>query len=276
MSTTSTIETHDGLRLLVRHWAAAEPKAHLVLVHGLAEHSGRWEHVGAWFAARGYDTRSYDWRGYGRSDGPRGDFESFEHMIDDLEEVLAMTGDERPTFVYAQSLGGLIATAYAVSDRPQPAGYVLSAPALNANIPAPLRLAAKILPRVAPRLRLKSPIEGDHLSRDPAVAEAYFADPLLQLPQTTRSGAAILQAMDDTRAVLHRMRVPTLVIHGAEDELVPPAASAPLAAVAVCQRKLYPGYRHELHNEPDGDAVLADVVAWLDDRLKAVEPQNEA
>jgi alpha-beta hydrolase superfamily lysophospholipase len=267
VSTSTTIETHDGIQLRVRHWPAENPKADLVLVHGLAEHSGRWEHVGEWFAGHGYDTRGYDWRGHGESGGSRGDFEDFEHMLDDLELVVGMSGGDRPTFVYAHSIGGLIATAYATSDRPQPAAYVLSAPALTANIPAPLRFAAKILPKVAPRLRLQSPVKAEHLSRDPGVGEAYFADALLQSPQTTRSGAAILAAMDRTRAELHRIRVPALVIHGADDELIPPSASAPLAAVAVCARKVYAGYRHELHNEPDADVVLAEVTEWLDNQV---------
>jgi alpha-beta hydrolase superfamily lysophospholipase len=174
---------------------------------------------------------------------------------------------ERPLFVYAHSGGGLIATAYATSGRPQPRGFVLSAPALKATIPAPLRLAAKVLTRFAPTLRMKSPIKGEQLSRDPRVGEEYFADPLLQLATTARLGGEMLVAMDATRDKLDRIRVPVLVIHGAEDRLVPPEASAPLGAVPSVRRTLYPGVRHELHNEPEQEQVMDEVVAWMEGQL---------
>jgi alpha-beta hydrolase superfamily lysophospholipase len=266
-STTSTLTARDGLELFTRHWPAAEPRATVILVHGIAEHSGRWEHVGSRLAHRGFDTHAYDWRGYGRSGGPRGHADRFELMVDDLEDVMTAVRAERPLFVYAHSGGGLIATAYATSGRPQPRGFVLSAPALKATVPAPLRLAAKVLTRFAPTLRMKSPIKGEQLSRDPSVGEEYFADPLLQLATTARLGAEMLVAMDATRDKLDRIRVPVLVIHGAEDRLVPPEASAPLGAVPSVRRTLYPGVRHELHNEPEQEQVMDDVVVWMEGQL---------
>ncbi len=256
----------DGITLRTRRWVADSPKGRIVLVHGLAEHSGRWEHVGDFLAGRGYEVLSYDWRGHGESEGPRGHADTFEHMVDDLEELFASVPSDVPRIIYGHSMGGLISATYAVSDRPQPDAYVLSAPALAATLPAPLRLAAKLLPKVAPKLRLKSPIEGSHLSRDPAVAEKYFADPLLQLPNTAQFGNEALTTMDKTRSRLHEIRVPVLVVHGAEDELVPPAASAPLAAVPTVKRRLFAGLRHEIHNEPEQDQVLGEIADWLDEQ----------
>jgi alpha-beta hydrolase superfamily lysophospholipase len=258
------LTVRDGIALRTRHWSCDEPKGRVLLVHGLAEHCGRWEHVGEYLAGRGYDTWAYDWRGHGESGGPRGHADSFEDMVEDLEEVFASLPDDRPRFIYGHSMGGLIATTYAVSDREQPDAFVLSAPALAADLPAPLRVAARILPKFAPKLRLKSPIEGEHLSRDPAVADRYFADPLLQLSSSAQFGNEALRTMEATRRRLSRIRVPTLVVHGAEDELIAPAASAPLAAVPVVKRRLFAGLRHEIHNEPEQDQVLGEIVDWLD------------
>lgn len=266
----SEFTVRDGTRLCTRHWpAAGTARGRVVLVHGIAEHSGRWNHVGEYLAGRGYDVNGYDWRGHGESAGPRGHADTFEHMVDDLADLLAAWRSADPVFVYGHSAGGLIAAAHAVSSRPQPDGYVLSAPALTAQVPAPLRLAAKVLPKIAPKLRLKSPIEGSHLSRDPAVAEKYFADPLLQLGNTAQFGNELLNAMDRTRARIHEIRVPTLVVHGAEDVLVPPEASAPLAAVPTVRRRLFAGLRHEIHNEPEQDAVLGEIADWLDEQTAA-------
>ena len=240
-STKGEFTVRDGIVLRTRTWPTEAPKGRVVIVHGLAEHSGRWEHVGDFLAARGYEVHAYDWRGHGESEGHRGHADTFEHMVDDLEEILESLPFDLPRYVYGHSMGGLISATYAVSDRAQPAGFVLSAPALAADLPAPLRLAAKVLPRFAPKLRLKSPIEGSHLSRDPTVAEKYFADPLLQLANTAQFGNEALQTMDATTAHLDRIRVPVLVVHGAEDELIAPAASAPLAAVPTVRRRLFAG-----------------------------------
>lgn len=265
-SESGSLQVRDGIALRTRAWSTKTPKGQVILVHGVAEHSGRWEHVGDFLADRGYDVLAYDWRGHGESEGLRAHVETFEHMVDDLDEVMHSVWGGLPMFVYGHSGGALIATAHAVSDRDQPSGFILSAPALSADIPLPFRIAAKILPKVAPKLRLKNPIDGAHLSRDPAVAEAYFADPLLEPAATAQSGGEILAAMDRTTAQLHRIRVPVLVVHGAEDQLVPPSASAPLAAVATVRRRLFAGLRHEIHNEPEQHEVLGEIVDWLDEQ----------
>jgi alpha-beta hydrolase superfamily lysophospholipase len=261
------LTVRDGIELRTRHWACDDPKGRVLIVHGLAEHCGRWEHVGEFLRDRGYDTWGYDWRGHGESGGTRGHAERFDDMVDDLAEVFASLPIDRPRCIYGHSMGGLIAATYAVSDREQPDAFVLSAPALAADLPAPLRLAARILPKVAPKLRLKSPIKGEHLSRDPSVAERYFADPLLQMGNSAQFGNEALETMESTRSQLSRIRVPTLVVHGAEDELIAPAASAPLAAVPVVKRRLFAGLRHEIHNEPEQDQVLGEIADWLDEQV---------
>jgi len=264
-SVTGAFTAVDGTELFTRHWECAAPRARMLIVHGLGEHSGRWEHVGAYFAAAGFDVRSYDQRGHGHtSDGPV-DIESFDLFLDDIEEQIA--GLDAPVVIYGHSMGGLIATAYAESDRPQSDLYVLSAPALSASVPAVLRLAATVLSKVTPGLAMRNSIKGEHISRDPEVAAAYFADPLVYEKATTRFGSAFLDTMDRTREAVDRIRKPTLVIHGANDELVPPAASAPLAAVPSVERKLFPGLRHEIHNEPEQEEVLGFVLAWINDQL---------
>ena len=266
---TGKLTLRDGITLRTRRWAVEDPKGQVILVHGVAEHSGRWEHVGDYLAERGYAVAAYDWRGHGESEGPRAHADTFEHMVDDLAEVIDDVAASAPLFVYGHSGGGLIATAYAVSERSQPAGYVLSAPALAADIPLPFRVAAKVLPKFVPKLRIKNPINGEHLSRDPAVAEAYFADPLLEPAGTTQFGGEVLSAMDRTRAKLHQIRVPVLVVHGADDQLVPPSASAPLAAVPTVRRRLFAGLRHEIHNEPEQHEVLGEIADWLDEQISA-------
>ena len=107
----------------------------------------------------------------------------------------------------------------------------------------------------------------DALSRDPAVGEAYFGDPLVRFKVTTRMAVGVLDAIDDANASLDDLEVNALTIHGTDDSLIPPASSAPLGGVPGIERKLYPGYRHELHNEPTYEEVLGDADRYFRSQL---------
>ncbi len=262
-STTSQLMANDGLGLLIRHWACENPIARVLIVHGLGEHSGRYEHVGDYLVAQGFCVLAFDQRGHGASGGDRMDLGSFDEYLDDVEVVLGEMPKDVPSVIYGHSMGGLVAASYGVSVRPQPDLFVLSAPALSADVPAPLRLAAKVMSRIRPGMYFPSSIKGEQLSRDPAVGKKYFADPLVQTKTTARFGAVFLSQMDNIKDKLNRLTTPTLVIHGADDELVPPRASAPLAALPGVERKLFAGLRHETHNEPEQEDVMGFVATWL-------------
>lgn len=266
-STTTETTARDGLTLLTRHWACADRRARILLVHGLGEHSGRYEHVGDFFGGHGFEMAAFDLRGHGASGGSRVDLETFDEYLEDLEVVFGELPKDVPTVIYGHSMGGLIATSYAIGSRPQPSLYVLSAPALDADLPTPLKIVSKVLSRIRPAMRLPNSIKGSQLSRDPSVGEKYFADPLVTTKGTARFGAALLGQMAHIADELGRLSTPTLVIHGADDELVPPHASAPLAAVVGVERKLFPGLRHETHNEPEQTEVLGFVAGWIEAQL---------
>jgi alpha-beta hydrolase superfamily lysophospholipase len=270
-SQTDAAVAPDGTSLLVRTWAASgQPWGVVLLVHGLSEHSGRYEQVGEWMAAAGLAVSAYDHRGFGGSGGRRGHVDSWSQLLADLESrVRAVRRPGLPLILYGHSMGGLICVEYAASERPQPDLMVLSAPGLSSGHPRYLRWLAGVLGRVVPHFVPPLP-EGDFsvLSRDAAVGEAFRVDPMAVHAQTARFGLEAFSAQRRASAALGRVRVPTLVIHGSDDRLVPPSASAPLAALPNVERRLYPGLRHELHNEPEGRQVVADVVAWLRAQLE--------
>ena len=266
---TGALEAVDGTILFTREWLSGDPKANILLVHGLGEHCGRWDHVGRFFADRRYSVYSFDLRGHGRSGGARVDVEQFDDFVSDVSVVARydVMPAGLPWVLYGHSMGGLIAARYLIADEPPPAAAVLSAPALSADVPLALRWTAKGLGSVWPSLRFPNSIKGEQLSRDPAVGEAYFADPLVETKATARFGKELFAAQDDTVGRLDAIDVPTLVIHGGRDELVPPSASEPLESVGGVEREIYPDLCHEVHNEPERDQVLADVYAWLESVL---------
>jgi len=279
---TSTIETvgaRDGTSIAVRHWpAAGAPWAHVLLVHGLHEHSGRYEHVGDWLSGAGLDVTAYDQRGFGRSGGRRAYVDRWSRHFDDLEDrlgaVRAAVG-EGPVVLYGHSLGGLLSLGYVVADppRPLPDILVLSAPAIESTTPAWQRGLAAALNALAPRYPLKSAFDGSLLSRDPAVGEAYGADPYAFHVTTGRLGTEAFKEQARVRDALSRLKLPTLVFHGESDPIVPVASSEALGALPNVTRQTWPDLRHETHNEPEGPAVIAAVVAWL---RRTLDPAAEA
>ena len=269
-STVGHVTTRDGTDLLVRHWpaAAARPSwASVLLVHGLGEHSGRYEHVGDQLSAAGLDVTAYDHRGMGGSGGRRGDVERWAQYHDDLAERLAdvrAAAGDRPVVLYAHSLGALIAAGYLPSDRPQPDLAVLTSPGLDSTLPGWKKRLAPLLARVAPTLAIVNGIKGETLSRDPSVAARTVDDPFCIKVSTTRFGAEALVEQARVREAAPRgFGIPALVLHGEDDGLVPAAASEVLATAPGVERRTFPGLRHELHNEPEGPGIIDQVIAWI-------------
>jgi acylglycerol lipase len=272
MSQVDEVGARDGTALRIRHWpvSSGEPWASMLLVHGLAEHSGRYEHVGAQLAAAGIDTYAFDLRGFGGSGGPRASVERWSQLHDDLEERLVAVrsiAPSRPLVLYGHSLGGLIALGYVLDGRARPDLLVLSAPAIGATVPAWQRALVSSLRRVAPGMQLANRLKGEVLSRDPAVAVRYFADPLNQHKSTVRFAHAAFAEQRRVAASLDRLSIQTLVIHGGADRLVPTATSEALEGRPGVTRRVYPALRHESHNEPEGPQVISDIIGWVRERV---------
>ena len=269
MSTTDFGVTRDGTVQLRRRWPADRPWAAMLLLHGIAEHSGRYEHVGAQLAAAGIEVIAIDHRGFGLSGGRRAYVASFREFVDDVEDQLVQVRTlALPTVLCGHSMGGLIALSYVLEGRPAPDALALSGPALGANVAAPLRALLPILARHAPRLRVPTPVKPEQLATDPKVAEAYFADPLVVTRTTPALGNAMLTHIDWANAHLSALSVATLVQHGGVDTLVPTASSEPLALLPGVRRVVYPGLGHEIYNEPSGPAVVGDLIDWVSTTLR--------
>ena len=266
------VAARDGTALLLRHWpvSSGEPWATLLLVHGLAEHSGRYEHVGAQLAAAGIDAHAFDLRGFGASGGPRASIDRWSQFHDDLEErlvALRTIVPTRPMILFGHSMGGLVSLGYVLDGRARPDLLILSAPAISASIPLWQRLLVGSLRRIAPGLLLSNRLDVNTLSSDADVRARYLADPLNQHKSTVRFAHAAFGEQRRVAAALDRLSLPTLVVHGALDRLVPTDTSAVLEGRPGVTRRVYPDTRHELHNEPVGPREVDDIVVWVRDRV---------
>lgn len=268
-----------GPRLYSQAWRPdGPPHAVVLLRHGVADHSGRYPHVVAMLVRRGYAVCAHDFRGHGRSDGPRLDVDAFDDFVRDLEaqhHAVAASYPGLPIYLFGHSMGSIVALAFVLSHPGAVQGLVSSGTALLAakGFPPALLALNRLVGRVLPRLRLVSlPTEG--ISRDAAWVRQTRADPLIHHgPGTVRLGNAILGAQGSVRARLAEIDLPLLVLHGGADVLTDPAGARMLfegAASADKTLRVYEGAFHEVHNDlpPAREAMLEDLAAWLDARVR--------
>ena len=267
-SVVEEVASRRDVAQLRRTWEAAEPHASALILHGISEHSGRYEHVGATLAKAGFRARSYDHHGHGRSGGTRGHVGSFDVFLEDVEDnLIELRREGRPVALLAHSMGGLIALSYCLSGRPLPDVLLLSGPAVDAITPRWQRIAAPIAGRAIPKLFIKSEFDGSLLSTDPDVGARYAGDPLRVAGATSRLGFVLFTAMADVRARLEELSVPTMVLHGGDDGIVPPASTEPIGELAIATRRVLPGLAHEILNEPSWEASMRSYINFANGAL---------
>lgn len=268
-----TFTTPDSLTIYHQSWLPdGAPKAVVILLHGLAEHSGRYTHVAKALTDGGYAVYALDHRGHGKSDGKRTYVKSYAQYQADILQFRTMVEQQQPglpLFVLGHSMGGNLALGHVLDHQDGVRGLVLSAPALapGASLsPSKIKLA-KLVGKIAPGFRPES-LSADAISRDPEVVAAYLADPLVFNGKITAgAAAALLNSMETFPSRYAELRLPVLLQHGTADALVDIAGTRALQTGAVNAKvtsHYYDGLYHEIFNEPEQAAVLADTVGWLD------------
>lgn len=274
---TGSVRTIDGLELALYRWPAAEPvRATVALLHGLAEHAGRYAALAERLAAAGIELVAIDLRGHGRSPGERTWVASFDAYLDDAQALLdAAARPGTPLLLMGHSMGGTIATCFAIerlaafADRTHPvSGLILSSPALapGKDVPRWMLAASRAVSRLWPRYKAMK-IEAALLSRDPLAVEANRTDPLVHHGAVpARTGAEILAAMERIERGRASLRLPVLVYHGTADKLTEPAGSRAFATHVGspdCTLTLYEGAYHETMNDLDRDSVIDALTQWI-------------
>jgi acylglycerol lipase len=268
------VEAGDGLKIFFRSLIPPRPQAGILLVHGYAEHSGRYEWVMDRLAEAGFAVFAPDHRGHGRSARSAkrmADLESVDRVMDDLARCRSLARERLsgvPWFLMGHSMGGMLALLFALRHPEAWNGLVLSAPGVK--IPAyvsPLLIrVSAVVARLLPLLPAQD-LDYTKVSRDPEVVRKYVSDPLVYTGKMrARTGYEQLRGIREVNAGLERLNLPLLLLHGSEDAIVEPAASQ-----LVCERasspdktlKIFPGLYHEILNEPERQEVMDLILDWL-------------
>jgi alpha-beta hydrolase superfamily lysophospholipase len=264
----------DGTELLVRTWLPAPesgaPRGTVILVHGMAEHSGRYSHVAKVLTDLGLRVRAFDLRGHGKSGGPRMALDAQDNYLTDLAEIIdaAVAEWHETPFVLGHSMGGLIVARFTTARMRPVRGVLLSSPALRVKLPPGAGIVRGMLSALAPKLAVPNPVDPAKLSHDPSVAPAYRADALVQGTISASLLEFMLNAMTQAQQDAPRLDAPMLLMAGGADSIVDPSGSRDFyanAPEALRTLAWFDSGYHEIFNEaePMRSEVFRKMTEWL-------------
>ena len=262
------METRDHLKLYLQIDSEENPKAVVVVVHGLCEHCGRYGYVTSRLNDAGYSVYRFDHRGHGRSDGKPVYYDSWDENSNDIYDVVQIAKAENPgkkLYVLGHSMGGYGTACFATRFPKEADGIILSGALTRYNTQC-----AGPLPLEAPADMYVPNALGDGVCSDPTVTKAYAEDPLV----AKQMSIGLLNSMYAGVAYLKEHAqdfiAPVLILHGCNDGIVSPTDSMELFQEIGSTDKslrIYAHLFHEIFNEPVKSQILDDVTLWLDQRV---------
>lgn len=248
-----------------------DSSAIVLLVHGLAEHSSRYQEFAEYLVSQDYLVAALDLPGHGQSHGAKAYFNRFsdhQHAVEHLRQIYAQLYPSKKIFLLGHSMGGLVSSSVMLDAQQHYAGCILSGAALKTALqpPAIQIWLINFLSRLLPRLGVMQ-LDSAAVSRDPEVVKAYLDDPLVYAGKVSaRCAAEMFKAMHRVKEHNAQIEIPLLILHGEADDLTAPEGSRELYNNVSSQDKtlrIYPQLYHEILNEAERDQVYGDIVEWL-------------
>lgn len=266
----SIIRSHDGLDLRYREWTpAGKPKGVIILVHGLGEHGGRYGILSEYLVSDGYALTTCDLRGHGLSQGQHGHTESYEVLLKDVAQLILQSNEQFPgirQFLYGHSMGGNIVLNYVLRYTPNLKGVIVTSPWLRLAFEPPkakIKLAG-FMNHIWPNFSQSSGLETSALTRSSQIVQAYKNDPIVHSKISVRLFKNMFEAGLWALDHASEFPLPLLLMHGSGDRITSFEASCQFASLAKnCTFKLWEGFYHELHNEPEQEEVMRFISTWL-------------
>ena len=269
----NTLQTPGGRQFYLPHWPAGQSKAVLCIVHGLGEHSGRYDRYAEFLNTRGISCLAMDLPGHGMTGGRKGHFSSLQEIFDGVDALIAKAGELHaglPVFLLGQSMGGNIVLNYTLRKPKGTTGVIAQSSWIRLHeqpSPALLRFA-KFMKGIFPAFAQSNGLNPLDLATSPEVAKAYKADPLVHDRISVAAGLTMLDAARNLESFSGEFPVPVLLMHGTADRITDFRGTSALAerCTGDLQLELYDGFYHELHNEPIAKEVMGRVAGWILER----------
>lgn len=274
MKNERTFEGVGGLNIFMRSWTPeGTPRAVIVLIHGFNAHSGYMAWPAERFAMNGFAAYALDLRGRGKSEGERFYVEEFSDYLGDVDKLVEIARAEnpgQPVLVLGHSAGGVIASSYVFEHQDKIAGLICESFALDVGLPNAAALLIKGISHLAPHLHLYT-LKNEIFSRDPEAVAAMNSDPLIaNEKQPAETAAELIKAAERLKENMPRFTVPVFIIHGTDDNATRYQGSQYFYDNVGSRDKtlkLYEGGYHDLLNDIDKEIVMADILAWVNERI---------
>lgn len=265
----------EGGKIHAQKWLVDDRKALVVLVHGLGEHIGRYEHVAKFFNEHQISLYGFDHRGHGKSSGKRGHIASNQQFMSDIDQMINIAKTEnpgKPLFLYGHSLGGNLVLYYALQKRPMVNGIICTSPGLGTGEPVPAGklLAAKILKTLLPSMTMNNGLDVSNLSHDQQVIKDYQKDPLVHPMISAKLAMDMFANGDWAIQNAEKFPLPLLLLAGAGDHIISIDKLKQFAEKVpenLIKFEIFPNLYHELHNEFEKEMVLRLFVDWIKDKI---------
>lgn len=262
----------DGVRMHTMSWLpSSKLKGVIILIHGMGEHIGRYEHIGTYLNSTGYGLCGFDLRGHGKSGGRRGDAPNVDVMLNDIDDFvlgIRQKYTDLPYFIYGHSLGGSLVLNYIMRYKPQILGAIITCPGLKpvsvGEYPLNL-LVVKLMNCVFPSLLISNKVKPEDISHDKNIVQAYIADPLVHNWISIRFALSIIEAGEWAIKNVAKIRYPVLFLQGGADRVVDVPTNLAFAKSIGdhCQIIVWPKLFHEIHNEPEKEEIFSEIESWL-------------
>lgn len=268
------IEGTDGGRIFMRSWHPADnPRAVIVICHGVNSHSGQYLWAASRLATDGFAVYALDLRGRGNSSGERYFIETIDQYVSDLAAAIKHAKEQEPdlsVFLLGHSAGGVVSCIYALENQQELSGFVCESFALQVPAPSIVLSIIKGLSRVAPRLPVLR-LKNADFSRDPATVHAMNEDPLIANEiQPSQTVAALMRAGDRLRKEFQHIKLPVLILHGTADKATLPSGSQKFYDTVGSPDKalwLYQDRAHDMLNDLGKEKIMDDISDWIDSRV---------
>lgn len=234
-----------------------------LMLHGLFEHKGRHQINADWFNNLKIETTLIDLPGHGAEEVNKGAIESWEKNDSAILEAFNGISNFDKRILIGHSYGGLVATYSVLKKIVSPDYLILSAPLFEDNYPKVIRSLSKPLASIAPKLRAPSPVSKRNLSTDSSVVEDYFNDPLVYRSLSFRFGYLITEAQKYVNANIDKLNIPTIVLHGKDDKIVPISGCRAISKLDNVKFVEVNNSKHEILNQDTRPFVLSEIFEWL-------------